>query len=240
MKFLIIRSLPLARSSSDAWREVGGLFTLRTRTTEQILRMAGRWGYQAILNLGNSNYNLPESPIPVFNDSKDVRVLLTPARHRELFEDLIPEQPEEYPCDAWVKGPGCAGQRKYHYPNFDRENHHQMYGYDSRWDIQLHKEGIEYRVITVNGRVVQSHKRVGDNGHRNYLWVGVHSCPKPVRQIIRKAAKRLEGNTVVGWDIILTRERPYLLEGNACPGVSLHTARRIVEQMEREIEEGEC
>ena len=107
-------------------------------------------------------------------------------------------------------------------------------GIPAAWDMQMHVDGQEYRVITVDDKVVQVSERYGDNSDRRYSWLGVKRAPVPVKEIAREATRRLDGRNIIGWDIIMGEavNSTYILEGNSCPGVNEATARRIMNHIE--------
>ena len=233
---MMIRSIMLAQSLVDTWKELGGWFPKRERTTESMLELR-RENYDTtspIINLGNTGFNpTPEllqamgnDPSVLWNRGEDIRVLVQPASTRTLFNDLMPPQPTEYPVMAWVKAPGYGGRGK---EQVELQSARDVPG---GWDVQVHVEGQEYRAITVGDKVVQGYERHGENGDRSYVWTGVNNLPNDVRILAKTAAGRLHGSNFIAWDLIMNDDEIGLFEGNSCPGVNSATAQRVLAQME--------
>lgn len=192
-------------------------------------------GRGLILNLGDSSWE-PSSEFlaiygasisGVWNYGPDIKPLVKPGPARKLLNNLMPEYPTEYPADVWIKAPGSGGRGK------NRTTLEEPRKIPEGWDLQVHIEGEEYRVVTVRDKVVQVSQREGANGARNYTWVGVENSPRAVKQIAKNAARLLKGQNIIGWDVVYdkTAEKAYILEGNSCPGVNDATAKRIVKAM---------
>ena len=230
--FYAIRSITLSRRSANAWRIVGATFPRRDRTTEQILEMAR--GSEFILNLGDTSFRPGEYTTPIWNHGENIELTRTPAALRKTMGYLLPSPiPLSYPADMWLKGPGAGGTNKIR----------KVYAYEpsipSGWDLQTHEEGTEYRVLTVGHRAVQVFRREDtQEEERGYRWVGLSGAPVGVKQLARQAAKIVPGDNLIGWDIMDGEEKPYILEGNSCPGMSEATAVRVVAEIRRQIQEG--
>ena len=231
MTFVAIPSIKLSETSKQAWKAAGGFFPRRDRTVARMVELGENADVEFILNLGWSQFN-PETRLPVWNRGEDIQALLWPGMTRDLFDDLMPPQPEGYPADIWIKTPGRGGRGKYH-----KMVYHQL-SLPNQWDWQTHVEGQEYRVITVGQAIVQQFERGGDNEDRSYSWTPRDQVPMPVKAFARQAASRVFGNNVIAWDLIQEGEygRPYLFEGNTCPGMSTHTAARIVAAIQEQQE----
>jgi len=231
MTVIAIRSVGLSAETTSAWRRNDVQFARSDRTPAEIVGM----GYNHILNLGKSSFTLPhnivgEGPM-VWNDGENIIPLLRPGATRELFGDMLPSQPTEFPADVWIKAPGSHGRGKY-----QKLVPHAL-ALPPEWDWQMHVVGQEYRLITVGHKIVQDFMRHGSNGDRTYEWVAMKDTPLPIKRMARLAASRLPGHNVIAWDMLLTEEgAPYLFEGNTCPGVNEDTARRIVTEMEKAID----
>ena len=232
---MMVRSIMLAQSLVDTWKELGGWFPKRDRTTESMMELRLRQydSDSPIINLGNTRFNPDFATLgrygavgKVWNMGEDIRPLVQPATSRTLFNDLMPPQPTEYPVEAWVKAPGYGGRGK--------EQVMLQSGLDvpGGWDVQVHVEGQEYRAITVGTKVVQGYERHGENGDRSYVWTGVNNLPDDVRALAKIAAGRLYGSNFIAWDIIMNDDEIGLFEGNSCPGVNSATAQRVLAQME--------
>lgn len=235
-KPMMVRSITLAQSLVNTWKELGGWFPRRDRTTESMLVLR-RNNYNTtspIINLGNMRFNPPDllleamgnDPNVLWNKPDNVRDLVQPASTRRLFNDLMPPQPTEYPCRAWVKAPGYGGRGK------EQMILHNARDLPGGWDVQVHVEGQEYRAITVGTKVVQGYERHGPNGDRSYSWLGANGLPDDVLNLAKIAAGRLHGNNFIAWDLIMNDEEIGLFEGNTCPGVNRATAKRVLDQME--------
>ncbi len=143
----------------------------------------------------------------------------------------MPPQPTRFPAEVWIKAPGMKGKGKY------RKDIDRALTLPTEWDWQVHVEGQEYRLITVGERVVQSYEKYGTHTERDYKWVGLQGTPPDVKELAREAARRLAGPTVVGWDLVKSGDNVYLFEGNSCPGVNEASAKRIVTEIRRQMEE---
>jgi len=231
---LLIRSIPLSNTTTNAWREAGAMFVKRSRPLSTIPDVAlGRM----VLNLGNQAYDPYQHAPKTWNISDDIKVLLSTTASEELFSLYTPcGEYSSGVSDYWIKGPGRAGRNKRRISvsgEGDFNWHKRML--PGGYIIQQHIPGQEYRVITVGSKVVQSSARFGQNGDRRYEWVGLQGTPTRVKDMARSAAHKLSGKNVVGWDIIDSNDdAPYLLEGNSCPGVNAATANRILNEMERQ------
>ena len=228
---LMVRSIPLALTTRDAWKENGAMFAKRTSDDRRIAMLAEGG---TIINLGSSTFSLTGSN--VWNERAVIEPLLTPAMSRTLLGSLLPSNRYEGPNYYWLKGAGRGGANKTKVFIRNSQEHAELWS-RAGWtegDVQLHIDGDEYRVITVGEKVVQVMKRTG--GHmasdRVYTWVGVQGCDSIVKAAARKAAMKLaNSNTIIGWDVI-DDGRAYILEGNSCPGVNVATAGRILNAVE--------
>ena len=228
---LMVRSIPLALTTRDAWKENGAMFAKRTSDDRRIAMLADGG---TIINLGSSTFALTGSN--VWNERKVIEPLLTPFTSRTLLGSLMPSGRYEGPGYYWLKGQGRGGanKEKLFIRNVQEFNELMVRADWMEGDVQQHIEGQEYRVITVGEKVVQVMKRTG--GHlasdRVYTWVGVQGCDSIVKAAARKAAMKLaNSNTIIGWDVI-DNGRAYILEGNSCPGVNVATAGRILDAVE--------
>ena len=66
MKVLAVRSVPLSRETREAWNSAGVRFLKRTRPLRDMPRIVQRYGYDAVLSLGNLD-GIPECGVPRFN-----------------------------------------------------------------------------------------------------------------------------------------------------------------------------
>jgi len=230
---LLVRSIPLSKSTRNAWHNAGAIFTKRSREADSVPLIArGR----PIVNLGNQRYLPSTINNKTWNKANDISVLLSPTSSRYLFGQFMPSNEWQGPGYYWTKGIGYGGAnktRKYHeiddLPELSIENN---------CDVQQHINGTEYRVITVTNKVVQVSERHGENGNRSYSWVGVSNAPRGLIPLAKQAAAMLSGKNVIGWDLIVDAQGNwYILEGNACPGVNTATANRILDEIERQEQE---
>ena len=232
---MLIRSINLSTETTEAWKSAGCWFPRRDRSDEEALNLWMANGKGHILNLGDSSFEISPELANIFsvrdelvwNVGRDIKPLVKPGPARSLLNNLMPEYPTEYPADVWIKAPGSGGRGK------NRTTLEEERKIPEGWDLQVHVEGEEYRVVTVRDKVVQVSQREGANGARNYTWVGVENSPRPVKQIAKNAARLLKGQNIIGWDVVYDKiaERAYILEGNSCPGVNQATAARIVKAM---------
>lgn len=237
---MLIRSVTLSEDTTDAWKSINGWYPRRDRTTLEMLdvylRNECHLNEQPIINLGNSEFDpsIEElaikgiNPKLVFNIGRNIRPLIRPGTTREILHSVLPPQPRTNHAMAtrfWVKAPGAKGVGK------TLMQSEQPPKIPKEWDLQVNVVGDEYRVITVDDKVVQVNHRQGDNDNRSYTWVGVTNAPRPVKQIAKDAARLLTGRNIIGWDIILVpaMNKAYVLEGNSCPGMSEATAKRIID-----------
>lgn len=250
--FYLMRSIPLSEETREAWKAYSAdnsrvVFIRRKEKKspagfmESLAKLGGR--EQILLNLGSPTISetlMTAEEIEagkLWNAQEWIALTKTPAAMREHFTDLIPPLPTTFPCQVWVKPPGQHGIGKYKVKINSLSELKE--GRNQGWDVQLHIEGNEFRVITVGTTVVQAFTRHGDNENRHYTWLGVTGCPKAVKKIAREAASKLHKNTVLAWDILLElgTNKPYLLEGNSCPGVNTETAARILNEITKQYQE---
>ena len=224
MSILAVRSVALSTDTANAWKEAGVSFARRGRPTHEIMNM----GYDVILNLGKSAFRPDIDFHRVWNHGADIEPLLYPGITREMMNDLMPPQSVEH-GDVWIKAPGAHGRGKF------RTSMDQEPVLPREWDWCMHIPGQEYRLVTVGHKVVQDFLRHGDNGSRVYEWVPMAEVPRTLKEVAREAARRIPGNNVIAWDMVLSEETgiPYLFEGNTCPGVNVNTVRRIITEIER-------
>lgn len=250
MRKYILQGIPLARSTREAWKEYGWIVLRRGSTEElmntlvnhaqEIMQYEGKF---VILNCGLSqfteaawkdylDYNWigDERNFILFNPGEQIALTRRPGDLRRLMDELLPPRPDHYPAQAWAKGPGHGGENKAL----------QMWQKDPQlpkeWDLQTHIEGQEYRLVTVNGTVVQCSERHGSNGERAYTWRGVREAPRGSIPLVKRASEYLEKSSIIAWDIIADDSKCYILEANTAPGVNSHTARRITEAVIRLVE----
>jgi len=232
MRAMMVRSIPLALDTRDAWKAAGAVFARRTSDDDRIVDIS--YG-EPIINLGSSQCMIEG----IWNEARVVEPLLTPWASRELLGSLMPSRSYEGPNYYWLKGAGRGGANKSKRFIRNTEEMRQLL-VEAQWmegDVQQHIDGQEYRVITVGEKVVQVTRR--DGGHlasdRIYTWVGVTDAPSHVVGIAKNAARMLSSDkTIIGWDVIIDERSSgaYILEGNSCPGVNEATARRILDAVE--------
>jgi hypothetical protein len=236
MTFVIDQSIALSTETRESWRHAGGIFAARHRNPNEVMELAFERNADFILNLGVSTHSWDDPEIPVWNQGHDISGLIYPDTTRQMFGDLLPPKPDETTISFWLKGPGSSGQNK-----TKREVTLELpvpTPLPNGWDTQLHIDGVEFRAITVNNKIVQGMARYGGNEERQYAWVGVAGLPQEVKDVVHTAARAMAGNNVLAWDTILDNQnKAWLLEGNSCPGVNLYTAMRVIEQV-RAIQEG--
>ncbi len=243
MTIMLRRSIGLSESTSDAWKSIGGWFPRRERNTESCLDLIMRQGRGAdpIINLGDTTFHPSDNLLmvngitgPVYNLGDNIRHITQPGRTRLRLGEFLPPDPRRFsPAyltgDTWIKAPGQGGQGKTRIQTTEAITT----SIPAAWDMQMHVEGQEYRVITVDDKVVQVSERYGLDGDRTYKWIGVKAAPTPVKEIAREATRRLDGHNIIGWDIIMGNmpDSTYVLEGNSSPGVNRETASRIFKQI---------
>lgn len=234
---LLVRSIPLSSTTSNAWRNAGAQFSRRDRNTESVMSIAYD---RPVINLGASWF-APEGG-DVWNHARDIAPLLTPKATRNRIGDLLPSNEWLGAGNYWVKGQGRGGRNKT--VEVVRDHHaYTMLKSRADWndaDIQRHVDGQEYRVVTVGTKVVQGMKRYGSNADRTYEWVGANGTPLVLRSLVKEAVGRLPSEKViVAWDTIISGDDAYILEGNSSPGVNDATANRILDAVTGENYESE-
>lgn len=228
---LLVRSIPLSASTRNAWKAAGATFARRDRRTDSIVSLAEDIGGVPIINLGASWFSAEGA----WNPGEVTKWLLTPESTRRMFNDFLPTGRWVGPDYYWFKGPGRAGnnKKKHYVSNLEEYNELASHANWIQGDVQLHVDGQEFRVITVNDKVVQGMARYGQNGERRYEWVGVGGLPTELKESCRRASRVLGSRTIVGWDgIVHDSGQSFILEGNACPGVNEATAGRILDAVE--------
>ena len=237
MSVLIVRSVPLSKAVRESWRSAGAKFLKRNAHQDKLNKLAAK--ADAVLNLGNLEFDFDELDAPVFNYPGDVRAISHPSALRRNLGDFIPPHPEKGDW-YWVKRGGFGGLGTELYTNWPgtKDPAEIRFG-----DIQKHVEGEEFRVITVGDVVVQATRKLNPrwvNGKHqfDFEWVGVEGIKSNgIIPLLKKAINSMEwdGCTVIGWDVIVGPEGAFILEGNFSPGVNEATASRIVEQMRRSL-----
>ncbi len=229
----MVRSIPLALDTRDAWKEAGAMFVRRESNDDRIAYLSG-YHDAPIINLGSSTCRIEG----IWNEANVIAPLLTPAASRELISSLMPSMLYCGPNYYWLKGQGRGGANKEKLFIRNGAEFDEMYA-RAQWmdgDVQLHIDGQEYRVITVGSKVVQVTKRDGGvlASDREYEWVGLTGAPSQVKDIARRASSMLSSDkTIIGWDVITDNMHfVHILEGNACPGVNTATANRILDAVE--------
>lgn len=243
MKILAVRSVPLSRETREAWNSAGVRFLRRTRRLADMPRIVQRYGYDAVLSLGNLE-GIPECGVPRFNSDETIRAVSRTAALRRTLDDdgadtrfMPPLVHEQNPGPHWHKNGGWGGAGVVY--------HDQFYEGCAEWgspELQRHIDGDEYRVVTVGDKVVQASRKINVewiNGrhHFDYEWCGVKGVSRNgIIPLLHEAVALIPGGeqSVLGWDIIVG-ERPYIIECNTSPGVNEPTARRIVDAMENNI-----
>lgn len=225
---LLIRSIPLASSTRDAWKEAGAFFARRDSDADRVDRIRNG---NPVINLGNSAMDMPY----LWNRGSVILPLINPMTARALLDGLMPSGEWEGEGYYWLKGEGRGGANKERLFIETAQAHHELW-LRAHWmqgDVQQDTVGAEYRVITVGHKVVQVALRTGLNGNRRYEWVGVTNARPAVKGIARDAARMLGSEkTIIGWDVMDTEMGAYILEGNSCPGVNEATANRILNEIE--------
>lgn len=233
MKILAVRSVPLSKEVRAAWNAHLVSFIRRDRKNDKLKKIA-ETRYDALLNLGNTNYDFSALSIPVWNTAESVRAVSRPTALRNTLGEGGFLPPRDFSGPHWHKRGGFGGQGTIY--------HSKALGecVVPGGDIQKHVKGREYRVITVGDAVVQAsqkHKivRSKDDWEFSWEWIGVEGIRKGGFIPLVKEAVRAVPNysqTVFGWDIIHNGKRPWIIECNTSPGVNEATAGRIVRAIE--------
>lgn len=228
MTVLINRSIPLSKESRDAWRNANAIVLSRRPLKRDSQLSAIPQEERVVVNLGIAD---DISGNVRFNSRRSVRSVLTPAAIRRTLPELVPPWPYDGQ-DFWFKGPGQHGDNKL-FVDKEQDFKQPPEAWPLGWDAQVHVAGTEYRVITVGPVVVQAHRKTRDDSKRGFLWewVGVQGIRKGgIIPLVKKAVEAVpDGDfTVIGWDLIVGEDRPYIIEANSSPGVNDATAERIV------------
>jgi hypothetical protein len=163
--------------------------------------------------------------LPVFNGSTIVNKLLYPDATREWLGDYMAPQTNDSEY-IWEKGYGRGGSNKIKHRRSEINVDNLRYWED-------HVDGPEYRVITVNDKIVQQFARFGDLRDRTYTWIPRERLPERLRKRVRNSTRRLTNeiapHSAIAWDVIWNPEvqRAFILEGNTSPGMNRFTAARI-------------
>jgi len=226
MRTLAIRGIPLSKRTSEAWRSIGVTFTRTDR--RNLNTFIQNW--PEIINLGYRGERLDHPNL--WNPAELVSILSSKIRTREILGELLP--PQNNQTAHWIKGRGHSGKQAHYHPGpctlaCPPKDH----------DTQIHLEGPEYRILTVGTSIIQAHNKVWknpinvQNTFPTYSWVGTKACPKGTIPLCKLAISILSNilhtdTFIIGWDIKMDkRNRPYIIEGNSCPGINNATAHRI-------------
>jgi hypothetical protein len=234
-------SIPMTRSLRNTWKNTGSVF-LRDRPLKANIRKTRDLDIDVLLNLGNTNYPLTDEirntltneQIRYYNPANIILQYNTPGRIRR--SNLAPFLPENSNYDdefSWLKGPGRAGMNK----TKVLSNERPLFIPGENWDFQRHIDGQEYRIHSVKDKIVQVHRRQGDNTARQYEWLGLQGRPPGVLPFIKNMITLMEYPYIVyAWDVIQEHHtnKWYLLEVNSNPGVNPMTVRRIINIMHEE------
>ena len=96
MRAMMVRSIPLALDTRDAWKSAGAVFARRTSDDDRIQNIA----YDApIINLGSSQCMIEG----IWNEARVVEPLLTPIDSRSLLGSLMPSGRYEGPAQYCLR-----------------------------------------------------------------------------------------------------------------------------------------
>ena len=216
------RSIPLSQDTRTAWSSANVKLAKRDFDILKLQAYIQKHNVEALINLGNLDYDYTNLNIPVFNTPASIRFVSHPAALRRNMNAFIP--PLNMNGPHWHKNGGFGGKGK----AFHAEECDSVLG----GVVQQHIDGEEFRVITVGGLIVQAHRKEVLDGISNFVWhwAGVDGIKKNGIIPHIKAAVEFIPNferTVLGWDIIVG-DKPYTIEINTSPGVNELTAARIV------------
>lgn len=241
----LLKSIPLSDVTRKAWREAGVTAIPRKLASfqlEQYFQNILDVEKDVIINYGRRDYLVNKFKGVIYNRPDLVSAVYSPGGLRKLIPDFLPPQPIDV-GSVWIKGPGSHGYNKQFWnifdPNADFEGLPISASPD--WDIQKHIDGPEYRVITVGKKVVQASKKEKGGTHASgfsFTWVGVGSVKgMGIIPLLHKAVGAIPGGdrSILGWDIIVGDDKPYIIETNTSPGVNEATALRIVKEIRRVV-----
>ena len=229
---ILLRSIPLSRTTRNAWRSNGIHIVKRSRDNDKDVRaIVQRMGAGFVINSGSLSHDWSGYPVPIFNTRDSIRAISHPIALRRTLNDYIPNH--SVSGSHWHKYGGFGGRGTVHHEN-------RVAGCtNGPGDIQQHIDGTEYRVLTVGDTIVQASLKERRNviGSFNWKWVGLDGIRNGgIIPLVKDAITSVPNwrFTVFGWDIIVDKE-PYVLEINTSPGVNDASARRIIQQIERVI-----
>jgi hypothetical protein len=229
MNIAILRSIPLAKNTREAWTSAGARIVPR-KLLERYVHGNVTDDDTIFINLGIRH---PIQQDKVINPLEVIQSVSRPADIRKTLGQFLPPPPEEGE-PYWVKRHGYGGDGKAYYSAYSRTSPraYTTTSDDKPWsyqlDVQRHISGLEYRVNTVGSVVVQAHRK---EGHENWEWVGVEGVRKNgIIPLLKAAVEAIPHgySSTLGWDIIVAEDKPYVLEANTSAGVNEPTARRIL------------
>ncbi len=223
----ILRSIPLAQDTREAWASAGVRVVSRKRIDSYV---SGRITDDDTLfiNLGIRNHIQQAN---VINPLEVIESVSRPTDIREALNKFLPPPPEDGATEYWEKshGFGGSGSTFRSSSNRDKEYDGSVRSTMGHYvDYQQHIHGTEYRVNTVGTTVVQAHTK---EGHDNWEWCGLQGIRKNgIIPLLKEAIETIPygDRSLIGWDIIVNEERPYIIEANTSAGVNAPTAARIV------------
>jgi hypothetical protein len=238
LSIIAIKSVPLWKETNVAWKTVPDFWFIdRARDPDSVIRHINSRQYEAAINLGRTDIRTDAIGCPVYNRVGTIRAISTPRALRKTIPDFIPASNLDMP--HWHKARGFGGKGK----RFCRFN---CTGATTNEDIQVHIEGMEYRIVTVGDVVVQaarkSERRPSNDGRNTftYTWIGVDGIRKDgFIPFLKEAITEIpDGDkSVLGWDVLHDGTRPWIIETNTSPGVNAFTAARIVGAIRRQLDD---
>ena len=236
MRILVVRPpFKLSKTTAAGYRNMSDDVRFMMRERNLLYPQSSLYNdYDLVVNLGNNEINKKGLETIMVNDPDRVaKVTISPRKTRKLFTEFWPHV--LWGRDFVVKR---AGSRKglQHKLEHSFDLKRVVLGHEDA--IQMYVPGDEYRVVIVCGKIVQASRKHGSFGDFDYEWVGVqHLRDIGVLDWCRAVAERCVNVFgkwhLLGMDMIISQDQPYLIELNSCPGVNEHTGRRVGAMLER-------
>ena len=231
---LLAPAIPLSSKTREAWKQQGWI-VLKPRTSEEMSSKLSSISKKIhiVVNYGLRNLDFPNCPSPpiLINGSYLIKSISTPSALRNTVPTHLPPSLTGKSQLHWHKKPGYAGKGKY---QCDKDGCEAKPGED----IQVHVDGVEYRINTAGLKIIQAHVKTPlPEGGFDWAWCGVASLKKTgVLPHLKSALKEIDGieHSFLGWDVIRSDSGVYILEANTAPGTNAATVARFEQAISNE------